>query len=355
MSQNVTTETEQRHREDTVLEVSNLNVSYEMTRGRAQVLNGVSFDVFRGETLGIVGESGSGKSMLATALMNAIRGQGTIRGEVTYTPESGPSVDILQLNTRELKRIRWESISMVYQGAMSGFNPVLKMRSHFTETFAAHDVDKQAGMEEARELVQEMGLEPGRVLETYPNELSGGEKQRLMLALSLVFDPDVLILDEPTDGLDIVTRRSILKTLVELKDEHDMTMIFISHDVTVASAIADRLATMYAFEMVETGPVEEVLMRPEHPYTRMMLRAGLDLEKPPETAVPIDGDTPDPINLPSGCSYHPRCPIAEERCEVEDPELRSEHGSTHEVACFYSDEAVETIDLPDQTGDEVEE
>jgi len=244
---------------------------------------------------------------------------------------------------------------MVYQGAMSGFNPVLKMRSHFTETFAAHGVDKQAGMEDARELVRETGLEPDRVLETYPNELSGGEKQRLMLALSLVFNPDVLILDEPTAGLDIVTRRSILKTLVELKDEHDMTMIFISHDVTVASAIADRLATMYAFEMVETGPVEEVLMRPEHPYTRMMLRAGLDLKKPPDTAVPIDGDTPDPINLPPGCSYHPRCPIAEERCEVEEPELHSEQESAHEVACFYPDDAVDTIDLPDQTADDVEE
>lgn len=333
--------------DDIVLEIRDVNVHYERSRGRAQVVNGVSIDVGRGETLGIAGESGSGKSMFASAILNAIRGQGVTTGEITFYPNTGKSVDILSLDTTRLKQLRWRKIAMVYQGAMGGFNPVLKIRTHFTETFDAHGINKRDGLAEAREIIRGMDLQPDRILDSYPNELSGGQKQRAMLALSLVFDPEVLILDEPTAGLDVIMRRNLLRTLLEIKNTYDMTMIFISHDVRILASIADRLAIMYAFEVIETGSIEDVLLHPEHPYTRMMLRAGLDLDRPPEAATPVDGDTPDPINIPSGCSYHPRCPIADERCEIEEPELRSAEDGDHEVACFYHRESVETIPVPE--------
>jgi len=339
---------------DTVLEVRDAEVTYDMARGRARVLNNVSLDVERGETIGIVGESGSGKSMFASTMMNAVVDPGVVTGEIIYHPPEGDPINLLELSDRQLKRVRWEEISMVYQGAMNAFNPTQNIRAHFTETFDAHDVDRADGLEQAREIIADLNLDPDRVLDAYQHELSGGEKQRALLALSLVFNPEVLILDEPTAALDLLMQRNILSLLYEIKDEYDLTLVFISHDIPVVSGFADRLAVMYAFNIVELGEARELLLEPEHPYTRLMLRATLDLSTPVDETRTIPGDTPDPINVPSGCPFNPRCPVAEDRCEVEEPELRAEEGGDHEVSCFYPDTAVDRIPISlfEEDGDE---
>jgi oligopeptide/dipeptide ABC transporter ATP-binding protein len=329
--------------EDTILEIRDAEVSFEMARGRARVLDNVNVDIRRGETFGIIGESGCGKSTFASTLMDAVHDPGTLTGEIRYYPEDGEPIDLLDLNTRQLKRIRWEEIAIASQEAMNAFNPTLSIRRHFTETFDAHNVDRDAGLEQARERLQDLNLDPDRILDAHQHELSGGQKQRAMLALSLVFDPEVLILDEPTAGLDLLVQREILSLLYEIKDEYDLTLVFISHDIPILSGFADRISVMYAFDFVESGSVHDVLLSPKHPYTRMMLRANLDLETPIDEADTIEGETPDPINVPLGCPFHPRCPIADDRCEVEEPELRSPEGSDHELACFYPDVAVEQI------------
>lgn len=337
---------------DTVIEVRDVQVTFEMSRGRARVLDDVSIEIKRGETFGIIGESGCGKSMFASTLMNAVVDPGIVTGEIIYYPEEGEPVNLLDVSDRRLNRLRWEEIAIASQGALDAFNPTLSIRKHFEETFDAHDVDRDEGLERAREILRELNLNPERILDSHQHELSGGEKQRSLLALSLVFNPEVLILDEPTAALDLVTQRNILTLLYEIKDEYDLTVIFISHDIPTISGFTDRLAVMYAFEFVEIGEAREVLLNPEHPYTRLMLRSTLDLTTPVDQALTIEGTTPDSINLPEGCPFHPRCPAADDRCSVEEPNLRAEEEGDHEVACFYPEVGAERIPVSLSEGGE---
>lgn len=345
--------------QDSVLEVRNLQVTYDYARGRARVLDNLSLEIERGETFGIVGESGCGKSMFASTLMDAVEDPGVTTGEIIYRPPDGDPVDVLSLDSRDLRQLRWEEIALVYQGAMNAFNPSLDIRTHFLETFDAHGVDRDSGIEEARETLQDLRLDADRILDSHRHELSGGERQRTLLALALVLDPEVLILDEPTSALDLLTAQNLLSLLYDLKDEYEFTLLIISHDLPVLAGLADRIAVMYAFQFVELGDVRDVLLSPEHPYTRLLFNATLDIETPIEDAQTIEGTTPDPTNVPSGCRFHPRCPIADERCEIEEPELRSEEGGDHEVACFYPDLAVDripvTIEGMDDAVDDQEE
>ena len=215
--------------------------------------------------------------------------------------------------------MRWEDISMVFQGAMSSFNPTMKIRGHFAETLDAHDADRTAGMERARELLSDLYLDPDRVLDSYPHELSGGMTQRALIALSLVLDPDLLVMDEPTAALDLLMQRSILQLLGGLREKYDLTMVFITHDLPLVAALADRLAVMYAFKLVEIADTREMIENGGHPYTRALLNSTPNLDAPLEEMRPIDGKSPAPINLPSGCAYHPRCPLATEQCREEVP------------------------------------
>jgi peptide/nickel transport system ATP-binding protein len=302
---------------DPVIRMNDASVTYD--EGESYVLDGVSLEVERGEILGIVGESGSGKSMLASAMLDAVPNPGLLSGEITYRPSDGDETDILELSQSELREMRWEDISMVFQGAMSSFNPTMKIRGHFAETLDAHDADRTAGMERARELLSDLYLDPDRVLDSYPHELSGGMTQRALIALSLVLDPDLLVMDEPTAALDLLMQRSILQLLGGLREKYDLTMVFITHDLPLVAALADRLAVMYAFKLVEIADTREMIENGGHPYTRALLNSTPNLDAPLEEMRPIDGKSPAPINLPSGCAYHPRCPLATEQCREEVP------------------------------------
>ena len=330
---------------DNVLEIEDASVGFAMDRGDAQVLNNVSLNVRRGEVLGVVGESGSGKSMLADSMMDAIDDPGTLTGTVTFNPpEGGDPIVVNELSKEELRRFRWERISMVVQGAMDAFNPTLTIGDHFEETLRAHGYDVPEGMDRARKLLSDVHLDPDRVLDSHPHQLSGGMTQRALIALSLILDPDVLVMDEPTAALDLLMQQSILKLLAELKAEYDLTVVIVTHDLSHVARISDRLAVMYAFEVLELGPVEKLVADPAHPYTRELLNSIPDIDASLDDMGSIDGTSPDPLNVPAGCSYHPRCPLADDQCVNENPDL-FDVSEDHGAACFYTDEARETIPL----------
>ena len=327
---------------DTILEVRDANVFFEMERGRSKVLHDVSIDIEREEILGIVGESGSGKSMFASAMLDAVVEPGQLTGDIRYRPTGGEPIDVLDLSPGELKQLRWEEISMVFQGAMSSWNPTMSIQGHFEETIDAHNGDREAGMERAHELLSDLYLNSERVLDSYPHELSGGMKQRALIALALVLEPEVLVMDEPTAALDLLMQRSILTMLEEVKKKYELTLVFITHDLPLVANLADRLAVMYAFQFVEVGSTEEILRSAAHPYTRSLLNATPHLGIDPEKMRPIEGSSPDPVNTPSGCSYHPRCPLADDHCLDEAPGYHTV-SETQEVACFYWEQSEEAI------------
>jgi oligopeptide/dipeptide ABC transporter ATP-binding protein len=202
-------------------------------------------------------------------------------------------------------------------------------------------------MDRAKDLLSELYLEPERVMDSYPHELSGGQKQRALIALSLVLDPDILVMDEPTAALDLLMQRSILNLLYNVKDRYNVTMIFISHDLPIVAGFADRLAVMYAFEFVEIGDAVEVLRDGAHPYTRSLLRSTPALTTPFDEMEPIEGDSPDPVENVEGCPYHPRCELATEECRVEKPPMESVHSpdNQHTAACIHWERAAEAIPL----------
>jgi len=329
---------------DPVVEIEDATVRFEMDRGVARVVDGVSLDIQRDEIFGLVGESGSGKSMLASSMLDAVEDPGVLTGSVTYWPAEGDPVSVLDLSPEELRRLRWEEISMVFQGALDSFNPTLNVRQHFRETLSAHDADRATGMDRARDLLASLHLDPEGVLDSYPHELSGGMKQRALIALALVLEPEVLVMDEPTGALDLLMQRSILSLVKRLQREYDLTILFISHDLPLVANLADRIGVMYAFDLVEVGPAESIVGNPRHPYTRALLKAVPNLRTPFEEMVPIPGEAPDPVDVPRGCSYAPRCPLATDLCREGEPH-DERIGPGHRAKCIHTADAPDAVPL----------
>jgi peptide/nickel transport system ATP-binding protein len=330
--------------DDVILEVNNLSVVYNSPRGQVRATNDVSFKLSKGEALALIGESGCGKTTLSLALIKMLPNAAEItQGEVLYTRD-GTTRDVVSFNERELRAYRWQDCAMVFQGAQNAFNPVLKVREQFIDTARAHGSTDTSGVtERALELFTLVRLDPQRVLESYPHELSGGMKQRTLLALGVLLNPQIVILDEPTTALDILTQRAIIDVLNEMQDRLGFSIIFISHDLALAAEMADRVATMYAGEIVELGPVNEIFYRPLHPYTLGLLQSVPKLGTAQEDLISIPGSPPNLINPPSGCKFHPRCRFATEKCEREDPPL-VEHDAGHLAACWHIDKVIEARD-----------
>jgi peptide/nickel transport system ATP-binding protein len=312
---------------DTVLAVRELEIGYRGARGRVQAVRRVSFDLKGGESLALIGESGSGKTTLGLALVRLLPSAASVRhGDVIFFTEDGDEIDITELSTEALRRFRWSECAMVFQSALNALNPVMRIRDHFRDTFKAHKatgnhVDERSLIERATECLRFVQLDPDRVLGSFPHQLSGGMRQRVMIGLGLLLRPRVLILDEPTTALDVLTQRSIIEVLRRLKTELKFAMIFVSHDLSLAAELADRVATMYAGRIVEIGSVEDMFYHPRHPYTIGLLRAAPTLSGGREDLASIPGSPPDLIDLPTGCKFHPRCSYATERCRAEDPPL----------------------------------
>lgn len=319
------------------LSVKDLWVEYQIERGVVKAVRGVSFDLKPEENLALIGESGCGKTTLGLALIRLLVKAASIRqGKVLYQRD-GQTRDVLALSQRELRRFRWRECAMVFQSALNAFNPVLRIWDQIYDTARAHGmIMKDEVRKRALTLLEQVQLDPGRVIDAYPHELSGGMRQRVLLAMSLLLDPQVLILDEPTTALDILTQRTIIDLLKQLKEVVGFSMIFISHDLSTAAELADRVATMYAGNIVEMGPVNDIFYRPVHPYTLGLIRAVPTVTGEFEDLRSIPGAPPDLVNPPSGCKFHPRCTYATEQCRGEEPVLESYHSDDHTVACFHA-------------------
>lgn len=326
------------------LSVHNLSIEYAARRGRVQAIRNVDFEVQRGEALALIGESGSGKTTLGLGIVQLLPKTARITGGTAlYTRvKNGKSgspvvreVDTLQLRGSALREFRWKECAMVFQSALNSLNPVLRIADQFADTARAHRYLQGRALEErARHLLRLVRLDPERVWRSFPHELSGGMRQRVLIALSLLLEPQLLILDEPTTALDILTQRNIMDVLKDLRQKLDFSLIFISHDLSLAAELADRVATVYAGKIVETSDVVTTFREPRHPYTIGLINAVPTLRGQKEDLTSIPGSPPDLIELPSGCKFHPRCPLADHQCRESEPELET-ISPGHQAACWH--------------------
>lgn len=333
--------------DDVVLSIEDLWVEYQTPAGRMQAVRGATLQIRDGEAVALIGESGSGKTTLGLALLRLLTRTARVsRGRALFRTHDGRTVDLFALTREDLRRFRWQECAMVFQAALNSLNPVLKVGDHFVETARAHGQrNDRRTKERALELLRMVQLDAERVLSSYPHELSGGMRQRVSIALSLLLSPRLIVLDEPTTALDILTQRAIIDVIRSLRQRLNFTMMFISHDLSLAAELADRVATMYAGEVVEIGNVRDVFYGPKHPYTVGLLNAVPPIageEFTPLTAIP--GSPPNLLAMPFGCSFHPRCPYASELCARQAPPLYA-IGGGHFAACFHRDRVTRNVDV----------
>jgi peptide/nickel transport system ATP-binding protein len=339
----------------TILSIEGLTVEYNTPHGWMQAVRDVNLDIRQGEAVALIGESGSGKSTLGFALLRMlVRNARVSAGKAMYRDSKGDTYDLLKLDNKSFRKFRWNECAMTFQAAQNSLNPVMRVKDTFRETANAHGwKNRREIRERTLELLRMVQLDPQRVYDAFPHELSGGMRQRVSIALSLLLEPQLIILDEPTTALDILTQRAIIDVIRNLRDRLDFTMIFISHDLSLAAELADRVATMYAGKVVEYGPVRDVFYQPKHPYTVGLLNAVPPIageEFTPLTSIP--GATPNLLQIPSGCPFHPRCPYATDICKREDPPL-FDLGGTHFAACHHHDKVTRDIEIWERA--EVEE
>jgi len=311
-------------RGEMLLEARGLSVDYGIGNMGLHALDGVDLSLHRSEVLGVAGESGCGKSTLAYALTRLLRPPGVITtGQVIYHSRSGDEVDLLSLNSKELRRFRWEELAIVFQSAMNALNPVLSLGSQLLDVFGAHRPEMSTAEAKARvmALLQLVGISADRV-NAFPHELSGGMRQRAMIAIALALEPEIIVMDEPTTALDVVTQRRILAEIMSLRSRFGFSVIFITHDLSLLVEMADVIAVMYAGRVVEVSPAAELYKSPRHPYTRGLLNSFPMLHGPKRTLEGIVGSPPDLRSVPSGCAFHPRCSYAQPICRRRVPELR---------------------------------
>ena len=316
-----------------VLEIKNLSVDYGMGPDAVQAVRDVSLTLHRGEVLGLAGESGSGKSTLAYGMTRLLPPPGVVSGgEVLYHPQDGPAVDILGLTRPQLRKLRWSEISIVFQGAMNSLNPVHKVVTQLCDVIKAHDKRSTPASRRARaaELVKLVGISTDR-LDSYPHQLSGGMRQRVMIAMALALEPSVVIMDEPTTALDVVMQRQILTQLAELREQLGFAVLFITHDLSLLVELSDRIAIMYGGRIVEEANAKQLYREPLHPYSSGLLKSFPALRGERRELAGIPGSPPDLRAMPTGCAFHPRCPKAFDPCADQDPALA---GHDRSVACW---------------------
>ena len=314
-----------------VLEVQGLRTYFQTMRGYVKAVDGVSFQVEKGEAMGLAGESGCGKTTTALSVLKILPSNGRIiEGRILFN-----KIDLAKYTEDEMRdQIRWKGISLVFQGAMNALNPVQKVGDQIVEAVMLHepDVEKREAMERARRLFGLVGINPTRV-ENYPHEFSGGMRQRAMIAMALACNPEMVIADEPGTALDVIVAAQVLKLLKELKERLNLAMILITHDLSIIAEVCEKAAIMYAGKVVEYGDVISIFKEPLHPYTRGLIGAFPNInEKQRIKMKSIPGTPPDLLHPPTGCRFHPRCQFAMDICKKEDPELVSV-GKLHSVSC----------------------
>ncbi len=337
---------------ETLLQVENVSVDYLAASGQVHAVDNVSFTLQRGEILGLAGESGSGKSTLAYAVAHLLHPPALItNGKVLYSPpvregkdgavrfsslkhakqnhngldtlDATDTVDVLQLSPAQLRAFRWDELAIVFQSAMNALNPVLTIGTQIMDVFRFHrpEMGRDTQKKRAIELLQRVGIAADRI-NSYPHELSGGMRQRAVIAIALALNPELIIMDEPTTALDVVVQREILQLITDLCKDLGMSLIFITHDLSLLLELVDKIAIMYAGKLIETASRDDMGLHPRHPYSYGLLNSFPKLQGPRRKMVGIPGSPPDLRNLPPGCPFQPRCPLAFDACSTVRPVLR---------------------------------
>jgi len=316
-----------------LITVDALTVEYWTRRGKLRAVDNVSFSLGKAETLGVVGESGSGKSTLGLSLIGLVPFPGRVtKGQVVLE-----GTEVLKMQKNDLRNLRGTKVCYVFQDPMTSLNPVKKIGAHFVELIQTHQpkVTKEEALERAKKLLSDVGIQPERIND-YPHQLSGGMRQRIMIALAIALSPRVVIADEPTTALDVIVQAKILDLLNTFRDAYGMALILITHDLSIVMERSNRIIVMYAGQIVEYAPSKEIYSNPQHPYSKGLLKSIPNIELAEQKLEAIPGSPPDLLSLPIGCHFNPRCSYAFERCRKEVPPL-FKTGSEHFVRCFLYD------------------
>ncbi len=315
---------------DIILDIDHLKAGYTIKAGDILAVDNVSFTLKKGEFLGVAGESGCGKSTLAYAIMDLLEDNGRIfDGHINYKGQ-----DICQMDDDRIQDIRWNNISMVFQSAMNSLNPVMKIKTQLIDGILAHkkETSKKEAIKRAETLLELVDIPLDR-MDAFPHQLSGGMKQRVMIAMALVLNPDIIIMDEPTTAVDVVVQRTIIEKIADLRKQLGFSVIFITHDLSLLVEISDRLAIMYAGQIIEYGPANEVYMDSKHPYTKGLMKSFPPLTGDLEDFEGIEGKPPDFLKLPRGCRFSPRCKHNMAVCSTDRPKLENRTPG-HSARCF---------------------
>ena len=326
---------------NSVLKVRNLSTSFSTERGIARAVDDVSFDLFEGETLGVVGESGCGKTVTALSILRLIEHPGEIASSSVIEFDGA---NLMDLRPNQIRRVRGAGISMVFQEPTASLNPVLTTGVQIAETLRAHQtISRKAARGRSIELLDQVGIpDPGKRVDDYPHQLSGGMQQRVMIAIALSCNPKVLIADEPTTALDVTIQAQILELLTEIRERLGMSVMLITHDLGIVAGIADRVAVMYGGRIVEQAPTRALYKKAHHPYTQALLRAIPRLDKPVERLETIPGSVPPATAWPDGCRFHPRCKFVSDRCREDEPPLL-DVGEERKARCWLVEEAERSV------------
>ncbi|MED2009268.1 ABC transporter ATP-binding protein [Brevibacillus borstelensis] len=319
--------------EANLLEVKHLQTHFKTEDGVVPSVNGVSFSVAKGETLAIVGESGCGKSVTSLSIMGLVAPPGeVVGGEIWLEGQN-----LLALSKKELRKLRGNKLSMIFQEPMTSLNPVFTIGNQLGEVFRQHrQMDKKEARAHSVEMLDHVGIPNAeKIVDSFPHQLSGGMRQRVMIAMALACNPALLIADEPTTALDVTIQAQILELLKKLNKEFQTGVILITHDLGVVAEMADRVVVMYAGEVVEQADVFSLFAEPKHPYTKGLLGSLPKLDENREELDSIPGSVPNPLDMPDGCAFHPRCPAATEECKQNKPQLQ-EVALNHLARCFYA-------------------
>ncbi|WNF06921.1 MULTISPECIES: ABC transporter ATP-binding protein [Brevibacillus] len=319
--------------EANLLEVKHLRTHFKTEDGVVPSVNGVSFSVAKGETLAIVGESGCGKSVTSLSIMGLVAPPGeVVGGEIWLEGQN-----LLALSKKELRKLRGNKLSMIFQEPMTSLNPVFTIGNQLGEVFRQHrQMDKKEARAHSVEMLDHVGIPNAeKIVDSFPHQLSGGMRQRVMIAMALACNPALLIADEPTTALDVTIQAQILELLKKLNKEFQTGVILITHDLGVVAEMADRVVVMYAGEVVEQADVFSLFAEPKHPYTKGLLGSLPKLDENREELDSIPGSVPNPLDMPGGCAFHPRCPAATEECKQNKPQLQ-EVALNHLARCFYA-------------------